>query len=121
MPKKEEHAVDTLLLVGNSRLPENNASFGAYRVIGLVLEVREETGEIVAAESAAVTSLGRDFVRRLLVGRNINDLDELTGLFQTQYLGNAKKPLINSLIMCHKRYIYHKSNNGESEAFDKDF
>ena len=95
---------DTLLFIGNSRTPENCTVHGSNKVVGLVLEIERETGEIVNVETTLITQLARDFIYKILINQNINDVDNLSEKIQDRFLASTKRSIIKCLFLCHNRY-----------------
>jgi hypothetical protein len=103
--------VKTILVTGYARLPQGIAAEELYSVItvGLVLDFR--TGQIIEADCSLVTDTARRFVRNMMVGHNINDIDGIVTQIRMRYFGSAKKALISALKMCQEKY--HNAIEGD--------
>ncbi|MGF7184087.1 hypothetical protein GGQ84_000162 [Desulfitispora alkaliphila] len=101
---------DKVFITGYAKLPTNITAAQLYKVIGVGLLVGRETGTILDADISITTKTGKDFCREILVGQNINDIDNITRILNHSYLGHAKKSIISAMKSAHKKYLEYKEN-----------
>ena len=104
-----EQRWNTVLLSGYAKLPANTTIEVAYHILVVTVLFDKRTGVIVDAEASMITELTKNFVKKLLIGYNLNDgPEELMEVFENFYYGNAKKALetaIRSLFIKYKDYV----------------
>lgn len=93
-----------VFLTGYAKLPEGITARELYGVVALAITVDKKTGEILDAEPTLSTYLGRSFVKDLLVGENITDLNTIEAKVQKHYFGSAKKAILTTIKSCHKTF-----------------
>ncbi len=104
--------MENVLVTGYAKLPQGITAAELYSIVGVSLIVDRVSGEIKDADCTLVTVVARDFVKKLVVGGNINDLDPIEIEFERSYLGSAKKALISAIRTCGERY---RQNNSVDE------
>lgn len=96
-----------VLFSGYAKLPTGITASELYKIIGLIILVDMETGEITEVDCTLATQLARRHVSAALVGHMITDGPEhLAQVIDKIYQGNAKKAIITAL-----RIIYDKYRN----------
>jgi len=95
--------VKTYYIVGDAQVASNNPIQQQYGAFFVGLEVNVH-GHIIEASCNAILPLTRDFVRRLLVGRNINDIEEICADVDRYYHGSSQRTIIVALKDAHKKY-----------------
>lgn len=96
-PPDRETTLDTYLFSGYARLPQDVSHQQLYRRVGVVVEV-DQNGVIVGASSTLIMDLARDFLDRLLVGRNVlTERAEIEAALRRRYLGHSQGALIFAL------------------------
>ncbi|WP_160197960.1 DUF3870 domain-containing protein [Senegalia massiliensis] len=93
-----------VFLTGYAKLPEGITARELYGVVALAMTVDKCTGEILDVEPTLSTYLGRTFVKELLVGEKISDLNQLEMKVKKHYFGSAKKAILTTIKMCHKNF-----------------
>jgi len=102
----------TLFFTGYARLPSGITASEMGKIVGLGLEIDATTREIVTADCTLATTVGRDFVRRLLVGWRLDaDLDHLIHCIEARYHGNAQKALIAALRAAHEKFCAYRAGH----------
>jgi len=82
-------------------------------VVGLGVEVEADTGKIVAAECTLATAVGRSFVARLVVGRNLYlGVNDIVRAIESAYYGSAQKAIVTALRICHEKYRSYRERAG---------
>lgn len=93
-----------ILITGYAPLPQGMAASELYTTIALGLVVDRETGEILDVDCSLVTKIARDFVRQLVLHKNLNDLEAIEEAFNTRYFGSARKSLILAARTCSEKF-----------------
>ena len=65
--------MSTSIFVGHAKPPANTVSGQMYTILSVVCEVDMDSGVIVAAEFTVATELAKQYLNRLLAGRNLDD------------------------------------------------
>lgn len=96
---------NAVLITGYAKLPSNITAEIVYDTLVLAVLFDKRTGIVIDAEASMVTALSRNFVSALLTGYNLSEgPDGLIHLFDTHYLGGAKKALETAIRMVCNRY-----------------
>ena len=91
----------TFLFSGYARLPNDVSHQAMYKRAGVVLEVAED-GTVVACSTTLIMNTADDFLRRLLVGRNVlRERDAIEELVRHRYRGHSQGALLSAL---HKAF-----------------
>ena len=97
--------MSTSIFVGHAKPPSNTVSGQMYTILSVVCEVEMTTGVIVAAEFTVATELAKDYLNRLLAGRNLNtDEDAIVAELESCYFSGTQKALIQCFRDMAKRY-----------------
>lgn len=101
MEKQPKH----VLFSGYAKVPTGITASELYKVIGVVVIIDVESGEIVEADCTMATSLARRFVADALRGQNIKQGPETAiALIDQVYHGSAKKAIITVLRIIYDKY-----------------
>jgi len=93
-----------IFVTGYAKLPQGITAAELYSVIAVGLVVDIESGEIIEADCSLVTETGRRFVKQIIEGKNMKDIELITEEIKGRYFGNAKKAIISALKMCAEKY-----------------
>lgn len=93
-----------ILITGYAKISQGLAASELYTTIALGLVVDRETGEILGVDCSMVTQIARDFVKQLLLHKNLNELEAIEEAFNTRYYGSARKALITAARICSEKY-----------------
>jgi hypothetical protein len=97
--------MSTSIFVGHAKPPANTVSGQMYTILSVVCEVDVETGVIIAAEFTVATDLAKDYLNRLLCGRNLaTDEDAIIEELEKCYFSGTQKALIQAFRDMTKRY-----------------
>ena len=97
--------MSTSIFVGHAKPPANTVSGQMYTILSVVCEVDMETGIIVGAEFTVATELAKDYLSRLLRGRNLaSEEDAIVEELEKCYYSGTQKALIQSFRDMAKRY-----------------
>ncbi|MDF2875477.1 MAG: hypothetical protein K0R22_2160 [Sporomusa sp.] len=97
-----------ILFSGYAKLPTGITASEIYKVIGVVLLVNEDTGEIIQADCTLATAVARNHVSSILVGKQIANPDHLVRIVDTTYQGSAKKAIITAIRIIYDKYRSYK-------------
>ncbi len=98
-------AMSTSIFVGHAKPPANSVSGQMYTILSVVCEVDMETGIIVGAEFTVASDLAKDYLNRLLSGRNLaSEEDAIVEELEKCYFSGTQKALIQSFRDMAKRY-----------------
>lgn len=97
-----------VLFSGYAKLPTGITASEMYKVIGLVVVVNIDTGEILEADCTLATHVASKHVAVTLIGQSLQHGPEpLVHMIDQAYQGSAKKAIITSLrIICDKYRSY---------------
>lgn len=94
-----------VLFSGYAKLPVGITASEMYKVIGVILVIRVETGEIIEADCTLATALARNYVAKALVGQSLkNGPDSALRIIDKIYQGSAKKAIMTSLRIIYDKY-----------------
>ncbi|SHJ89204.1 DUF3870 domain-containing protein [Paramaledivibacter caminithermalis] len=102
-----------IFLTGYAKLPKGITATELYHVIAVGLIVDKETGIILDADCSLVTRVAKEFFKDLVVGKDLNNYQELQRLFKEKYFGSAKKALISALKICNEKFKQILENSVE--------
>lgn len=104
-----EYGQNTIFVTGLARPSKDDPIASNYEIFFLSLIVDKETDKIVNATCNTARAMTEDFIRMLLVGKNLfRDTDAMVQEIRQRYFGTAQKILIVSLKDAHNRYIMAK-------------
>ncbi len=87
----------SFLFSGYARLPQDVSHQAMYKRVGVVIEA-DEDGVIVGCTSSLIMDVARDFLGRLLMGKNvITERREIEALIRYRYRGHSQGALISAL------------------------
>lgn len=97
--------MNTSIFVGHAKPPANSVSGQMYTILSVVCEVDMDTGTIIAAEFTVATDLAKDYLNRLLAGRNLTtDEDAIVAELEQCYFSGTQKAIIQCFRDMAKRY-----------------
>ncbi|HWR40385.1 MAG TPA: DUF3870 domain-containing protein [Patescibacteria group bacterium] len=98
-----------VLFSGYAKLPTGITASEMYKVIGLVVVVDEESGEILEADCTLATEVARRHVSGLIEGHSLNQSPEkLVRMVDLAYQGSAKKAIITAVRIIYDKYRSYK-------------
>ncbi len=93
-----------ILITGYAKLPQGITAKELYSVIAVGLIVEKNSGVIIDSDCSLATALAKDFVKKILVGTNINDVEAIEKKFKKYYYGSARKAIISATKTCAEKY-----------------
>lgn len=110
--------VNTALVTAYSKAPRDTAMYENNKLMGVVVEVNLESHEIIDVEVTVITTLAKNFFKKLLIGVNlVEELDEATELIKNHYFTASTTALIVALKNVRQRYLDTRS---ELEKLNKE-
>ena len=98
-----------VLFSGYAKLPTGITASEMYKVIGLVIVVNEDSGEILEADCTLATEVARRHVSNLIVGYSLNQSPEkLVRSVDHAYQGSAKKAIVTAIRIIYDKYRSYK-------------
>lgn len=93
-----------LLITGYAKLPQGITATELYAIMAVGLVLDRNTGVIIDADCTLATRVARKYVKNLLLGKCLSDVEEIETLFNTHYYGSARKALLSAVRSCAEKY-----------------
>lgn len=93
-----------ILITGYAKLPQGITAKELYSAIVVVIVVDKQSGIIVEADCSLVTELTKKFVKEILTGCTLNDLENIENRFRKYYYGSARKAILSAIKNCAEKY-----------------
>ncbi|MBP2635899.1 MAG: hypothetical protein H6Q72_1806 [Firmicutes bacterium] len=103
-----ENQSKRILFSGYAKLPTGITASEIYKVIGVVISVDEDTALIMEADCTLATAVARNHVSSILIGKSINNPDQLVRIVDKTYQGSAKKAIITAIRIIYDKYRSYK-------------
>ena len=105
-----EYPDNTVFVTGVAKLSKDDPIASMYEVFFLSLVVDRDSGIIVDATCNTAREMTKDFIRSLLVRRNLADgVDGMVAEIRRRFFGLAQKALIVALKDAHNHYVMAKN------------
>lgn len=90
---------DTILIGGYAQYPVGVTGHEVFKVLGIGLEIDTNTGEVINATASFVTEQPIDFLKKILIGKNIrqNGIEKAIEEVSNRYFAKGKKAIIAAL------------------------
>lgn len=99
----------TLFIAAYAHLPQDITAYELYKVLGLFLEVDEETGIIMDVEVSVASNIGRRILSECMKGKSlVNEIDLIKKELYRRYHGEARGAVIAALNAARQRFIDRK-------------
>ncbi|MHB1404283.1 MAG: DUF3870 domain-containing protein [Desulfitobacteriaceae bacterium] len=95
----------SILCVGYAKLPTGMSAETVYKTFGVGLLVEPDSGIIVNAETTSTTRIGDEFLVSMMVGRNIEEIEEIVKELERRYLGVGAKAIVAALNNSYGEYL----------------
>jgi hypothetical protein len=113
--------MSTALFVGHARPPSNTVTAQLYKVLSVVLEIDLLTGNVVAADVTVSSAVARDYLVRLLVGRNLmGELGTITRDIERNYHSPTQRAVVQALHDVGNKYMSAFLKQASSQFGDLD-
>lgn len=100
-----DYPKDSILIVGQAKPSRDDAIYMTHGEFYISLVLEKATGRILDAECNTILQVTGDFVRGMLVGKNLRtDLPALEAEIRSRYFALTQKPLIACLKDAANRY-----------------
>jgi hypothetical protein len=97
--------MSTSIFVGHAKPPANTVSGQMYTILSVVCEVDMATGVILAAEFTVATQLAKDYLNRLMAGRDLrSEEDAIVADLEQCYFSGTQKAIIQAFRDMAKRF-----------------
>jgi len=107
-----EYDRGTVFVTGLAKPANEDPISVLYHVFFLSLIVDKETDTIVDATCNSARKMTEDFIREMLVGRNLSeDIDSIVQEIHQRFFGLVQKTLIVALKDARNRYMIAKKTN----------
>jgi hypothetical protein len=93
-----------IFVTGYAKLPQGITATELYTVIAVGLLLDKTTGIITDVDCSLVTTVARQFVKDLIVGKSILDFEAIEVAFTQRYHGSARKALLSALKIINEKY-----------------
>lgn len=97
---------DTVYFISYAKLPTEIPAAALHKVVGIGLIINIKTGRIVDVSCTLLTQEAKDFMRSILIGRNLHeeDIDDITNTIKLRYHGYAQKAVCVAIKGSIERY-----------------
>ncbi len=97
--------IKQVLFSGYAKLPAGITASEMYKVIGLVVVIDVDSGEILEADCTLATELARRCVATALIGQTLqHGPDQAVRILDQVYQGSAKKAIITAIRIIYDKY-----------------
>ena len=104
-----EYGPSTILLTGVSKISKDDPISSSFEVFFVSLVVDRESGVIVDATCNTARDMTKEFIRSLLVRRNLETgIEEIVGEVRSRFFGLVQKSLLVALKDAHNRFLVLK-------------
>jgi hypothetical protein len=101
-----EYARSTIFVTGVAKIAKDDPIASSNQVFFVSIIVDEETGLVVDATCNTVREMTENFIRLLLVGKNLaTGVDEMVQEIRQRFFGLVQKTLIVALKDAHNRFM----------------
>ncbi len=104
---------NTVLFSGYAKIPRNSPYFGEeVKEIGCVIEVDMDTNSIHDCDFGTVKPLTKNFLRKYIVGYNLEQgIEPLSQVLRQRCQLVAKNAIIKSVEVAYGKYLDYKKNH----------
>lgn len=99
-----------IFLTGYAKLPRGITATELYSVIAVGIVVEYPSGCIKDVDCSLVTNTAKGFVKELIVGKNLKDVDLIESELNNYYYGSARKALISAFKTCYEKFVQIDQN-----------
>lgn len=100
-----------MLVTAYAKAPQGTAMYEAYKHVGVVLEVDQESGVIVDADFTLITELARGFFKRVVVGHNLRSgIELLLEEVRQRYYAPSVPAAVTALRAAHERFTTRRED-----------
>ncbi len=94
----------SIFISGYAKLPHGITASALYTVIAVGMIIDEKSGVIEDIDCSLATSIAIDFIKQLLIGKNIMDYDGIVEIFSKRYHGTARKAILSAIKSVNEKY-----------------
>jgi len=96
---------ETVYIIGESRTNLDNAITVIYNSFYIAYEVDVETEKIIDVGCTHTINITESFIKKIFIGKNINDFNEREKEIKRRYHGTSQKAVIVSYKDALKKYL----------------
>ena len=96
---------NSILITGYAKTPEGITANEIYNIIVVAMQVDRKTGFIEDVEVSLATDLAKKFVKNILVGEKITEIDHIEQKFNEHFFGMARKAIVSSIRTCYDKFV----------------
>lgn len=97
---------DTIYVVGNAKTQSDNAITTQYGKFFIGFVINRQNGNIIACDATATLNITNEFIRSLLVDKNINDdPNTIKKEIEDRYFGSSQKAILVAYKDAQKQFI----------------
>lgn len=96
---------ENIFIIGDAKAAANNPITQKYNAFYIGLVVDRDSGEIIDADCSATLDLTKQFIKSLLIGKSILDIEIITSDFEKRYFGSSQKAFIVAFRNAHLKYL----------------
>lgn len=94
-----------IIVTGHAMAPKGTVLYERNKLISIAVEIDWESGEILNVDSTFATALCNDFLRYLLVGKNLlKEEDKIIKEIENNFIVTSQKSLLKALEIAGERY-----------------
>ena len=94
------------IYVGHARAPSHSVTGQICKIIQVVMEIDKATGDIITADVNLVSDVSRQYVIRMLVGRNLmGELGVIISDIEQNYHSASQKAVVQALHDLYQQYM----------------
>ncbi|MCK5762888.1 MAG: DUF3870 domain-containing protein [Clostridiales bacterium] len=95
---------DDILITAYAKLPNGITATELYKVVGVALLVDRKTSLIKDVECSLATDLAENYIKRIIIGKTLNDISGIEKEFELNYFGSAKKAIVSAVKIASEKY-----------------
>ncbi|MFT8320299.1 MAG: DUF3870 domain-containing protein [Bacillus sp. (in: firmicutes)] len=95
---------NTVYVIGESKTSSNNAIMQQYNGFFIALIIDKSTNKIVDAECSSTIDLTSAFIKSILIGYSIFDIDLVLKEIETRYFGSSQKAVMVAFKNAYLKY-----------------
>ena len=112
-----KYSENTIFVAGISKTGKEDGIHSLYQNLSVGLVVDQSSGQILALDCTIVMGETVEFLRQLLVGRNLfSEMDDIARLLERRFLALSQKAMIAALYDAQNRFrmaypeVFRKTN-----------
>ncbi|AYV69061.1 MULTISPECIES: DUF3870 domain-containing protein [Niallia] len=95
---------NTIYIIGESKTSSNNAIMQQYNGFFIALVVDRVSHTIIDAECSSTINITSSFIKSIVVGKSMLDLDTVLKEVENRYFGSSQKAVMVAFKNAHIKY-----------------